>query len=414
MGKLALTGGEPVRTSPFPSWPVYDEREKKYLLEVLESGRWGRNSGNKNSEFERKFAEFQEAKHAITVCNGTVALRVALYATGIGPGDEVIVPSYTFIATATTVIEANAIPVFADIEENSFNISPESVEELVNERTRAIIPVHFGGAPANMDRILEIAKKHSLVVIEDAAQAQGSEWKGNRVGALGDAGTFSFQLSKNMTAGEGGAVVTNDDAVAERVLSFYNCGRKPGYPWYIHFEISGNYRLSEFQAAVLLAQLEREEEQIRRRNENAAYLNQLLSSIEGVEPIRYPDYVRSSYYLYIFKYSKEAFGEIDKNTLVEALRAEGIPAMEGYPFPLYRQPLFQKGEFWKRGCPFSCRFYGKKPDYRDVKHFVAERACQVGLWLPNYVLLAQRKDMEDIAEALEKIRKNIDELRRKA
>ncbi len=412
MGRLAAAGGRPVREKPFPPWPIFGEREKELLFKVLESRQWCRIGGNFNKKFEEKFAEFQQARFALTVCNGTVAIRTALFAAGIGPGDEVIVPSYTFVATATAVMEVNAVPVFADIDWETFNLSPSSVEDLINERTAAIIPVHFAGAPADMDRIKEIAEKHGLAVIEDAAQAQGSEWKGRRVGAIGDAGTFSFQLSKNMTAGEGGAVVTNREDIAERARSFHNCGRKEGYPWYFHFDISSNLRLTEFQAAILLAQLEREEENLAKRRQNAAYLTSLLSQIEGIEPISYPEHVKSSYYLYIFKYKPEAFGGVSKEVFVKALNAEGIPVMPGYPFPLYRQVLFQQGRSWKRGCPFSCSFYRGKVDYKNLYHPNAERACQVGLWLPNYVLHGEKRDIEDVAEAINKLKENIDELRR--
>ncbi|MHB2153720.1 DegT/DnrJ/EryC1/StrS family aminotransferase [Calditrichota bacterium GD2] len=411
MAKLAINGGTAVRTLPYPLWPVYDEREKQLLLKVLESRQWGRIGGAMNEKFEQLFAAFQQARYATTVCNGTIALRIALFAAGVGPGDEVIVPSYTFVATATAVIEANAIPIMADIDLNTFNIDPVAIESLITERTKAIIPVHFGGAPVNMDRIMEIAQKHSLMVIEDAAQAQGSEWRGRRVGAIGHAGTFSFQLSKNMTSGEGGAIVTNDDTIAETIKRFHNCGRKPNNPWYLHFEISGNYRLSEFQAAVLLAQLEREEQNIALRTKNAKYLNELLMEVEGIEPITYPEHVKSSYYLYLCKYQKEAFGGLPKEKFVKALNAEGIPVMEGYPFPLYRQPLFQERKFWKAGCPFSCAYYNQEVDYRKIYHANAEKACEIGLWLPNYVFHGNAADVEHIAEAINKVKQYAHELK---
>ena len=411
MAKLAIRGGTPVRQQPYPSWPVFDEKEKQLLIEVLESGQWGRMSGQMNELFEKKFGAFQQAKYVTTVCNGTVALRIALFAVGVGPGDEVIVPSYTFVATATSVIEANAIPVMADIDPNTFNLDPKAVESLITERTKAIIPVHFGGAPTNMDEIIEIARKHNLAVIEDAAQAQGAAWKGKKTGTLGDVGTFSFQLSKNMTSGEGGALVTNNPEIAERIKRFYNCGRKPGYAWYYHFEISGNYRLSEFQAAVLLAQLEREEANIRKRAAMARYLTKALEAIPGIEPIVYPDHVESSWYLFLMKYRKEAFNNISKMNFVKAMNAEGIPIMEGYPFPLYKQPLFQEAKFWKNGCPFNCSFYGKSPNYKEVHHPQAEEACEVGLWLPNYVLHGSESDLDDVVRAIRKIQNYADEIK---
>ena len=321
-----------------------------------------------------------------------------------------IIPSYTFIATASAVIEANAIPILADIEEDTFNISPESIKSLITEKTKAIMPVHFGGAPANMDEIMKIAKQHNLKVIEDAAQAQGSKWNGKRIGAIGEAGTFSFQQSKNMTAGEGGAIVTNDDSIEEKIRSFHNCGRKIGEPWYYHFNIGGNYRLSELQAAVLLAQLEREESNIKKRTENAKYLDQLLSKELGVEPIIYSDKVESSYYLYIAKYNSEIFNNIPKLKFVEAINAEGISMLGGYPFPLYNQPVLKENKFWNHGCPENCSYYGKKNVYANIKHPAAEKACKDGLWFPNTVLHGSKSDIESIVEAINKIKKYSSEL----
>jgi len=411
MAKLAVNGGTPVRNSEFPAWPIYDNRERELLLEVLESRKWGRIGANKNEEFEKLLAEFQHTKYATTVCNGTIALRIALFAAGIGPGDEVIVPSYTFVATATSVIEANAVPVMADIELDTFNIDADSIESLITERTKAIIPVHFGGAPVNMDKILQIAKKYKLVVIEDAAQAQGSEWNGRRVGSIGDMGTFSFQLSKNMTAGEGGAIVTNNEKFSETIKRFHNCGRKPGYPWYLHFEISGNYRLSEFQAAILLAQLEREEENINKRTESSKYLNQLLETVKGVDAVVYPDNIKSSYYLYILKYDKKEFDGLPKEKFVEAMNSEGIPILAGYPFPLYKQPIFKDKKFWKSGCPIVCDYYAKEVNYEQVYHPGAEKACDIGLWLPNNVMHGEKNDIDDIMTAINKIKQNVREIR---
>jgi dTDP-4-amino-4,6-dideoxygalactose transaminase len=410
MAKLAISGGVPVRKEPISSWPIFDEKEKKYLLKALENGQWGKTSGKLNEEFEKKYSAFQNAKHTITVCNGTVALRIALYAAGVGPGDEVIIPSYTFVATATAVIEANAVPVFVDIDEDTFNISPESIEKAITEKTKAIMPVHFAGAPCNMIRIMDIAKRHNLKVIEDAAQAQGSSWNGKRVGTFGDAGTFSFQLSKNMTSGEGGAIVTDDDLMEEKMRSFHNCGRKIGNPWYLHFGMGGNFRLSEFQAAILLAQLGREEKNLAKRQANAEYLTELLKQIDGIEPVIYPNEAKSSYYLYAAKYKKEFFNNVPKKKFIEALNAEGISALEGYPFPLYRQPLFIEKNFWPKGCPGACSLYAKNIDYTKLFHPASEKICDIGFWLPNLVLHGTKRDVESIAKAIKKIQENSAEL----
>jgi len=263
------------------------------------------------------------------VTSGTVALRIALLASDIRAGDEVIVPPYTFLATATAVVESNAIPVFVDIDPDTFDIDPAAVEAAITERTRAIIPVHLGGLPARMDDILEIAKRRRLTVIEDAAHAHGAAYKGRRVGALGNLGCFSFQSSKNLTSGEGGIVVTDDDELAVRVRSIHNCGRRPGGEWYEHCEISGNYRLGEFQGAVLNAQFDRFDDQAACREDNGQYLTAQLQEIPGIAPqVRDDDCTRHGYHLFPFRVDPEAFG-VPRDVFVEALAAEGIPARAG-------------------------------------------------------------------------------------
>ena len=283
---LAIHGGKPLRTRPFPEWPIFGEVEEQYLLRALRSGKWGRLAGNEVAQFEKSFAEYHQAKHAVAVVNGTVGLRLALIAAGIGEGDEVIVPPYTFLATASAVVEANATPVFADLELDTFNIDPASVESLVTPRTKAVIPVHLGGQAVNLDALLAIAKRHNLVLIEDAAHAHGAEYKGRRVGAIGQMGMFSFQSSKNLCSGEGGIVLTNHDDLAERLRSIHNCGRRVGRAWYEHFTIGGNYRLSEFQGAVLNAQWTRFDEQTTTRDANGKYLAERIARIPGLYPQR--------------------------------------------------------------------------------------------------------------------------------
>jgi len=284
--QLAIHGGRPVREKPFPTWPVFGEPEEQALTRTLRSGKWGKLDGSEVAAFERDFARYQGSEHGIAVVNGTVSLQIALMAAGIQGGDEVIVPPYTFLATATAVITANATPVFADIELDTLNLDPKAVEALITPRTRAIIPVHFAGLPADMDAIMAIAQRHNLIVIEDAAHAHGAEYKGRRAGSIGHMGSFSFQSSKNLTAGEGGFITTNDPELAERCRSIHNCGRRPGHAWYEHFVISGNYRLSEIQGALLNAQLQRLEEQARRRDENGRYLTEHLGQIPGIKPQR--------------------------------------------------------------------------------------------------------------------------------
>lgn len=408
MGKLAVNGGEKVRTKPFPAWPVFDDREANALEEVCRSGHWGCLSGSKVSEFETKFAAFQEAKFGTCVVNGTAALEVALQAVGVNAGDEVIVPPYTFIASASSVLTVGAIPVFVDIEPETYNLDPSKIEGAITDKTKAILAVHLGGRPADMDSIMAVARKHRLKVVEDAAQAHGAAWNDRRVGAIGDAGTFSFQSSKNLTAGEGGIVVTNDPEVHARAWSLHNCGRIPEGEWYEHRTLGWNMRMTEFQGAILLTQMERLEEQMKTREENARYLDKLFSEIEGVTPQKHdPRVTTNAYHLYIVRYSADGLGGLPRAKFLEALTAEGIPCSSGY-VPLYREHLFHVEP---DGCPLGCRFYGRKMDYSKVSCPVAEHACaNEALWIFQSVLLGTKDDMNDIAGAVSKVRENVDEL----
>ena len=396
--KLAIHGGQPVRSSSFPSWPVFGEAEEQRLTRVLRSGKWGRSEGGEVAQFERRFADYHEAKHGIAVVNGTVALRLALLAAGIEAGDEVIVPPYTFVATASAVVEANAVPVFADIEIETFNIDPKAIEEVVTSRTRAIIPVHFGGLPANLDAILEIAARHNLVVIEDACHAHGAAYKGRRVGALGHLGVFSFQSSKNLNCGEGGIILTNDDALAERCWSLHNCGRRPDRPWYEHYRLAGNSRLSEFQGALLNAQWERFPSQADTRENNGLALAERLAPIPGIDPqTRTADCTRHGYHLFSIRFNPDEWGVL-RAAFLEALSAECIPHFPGYPIPLYRQVLFEEREFESYTGARS------KTEYGQVHCPACEKICdQQGVWLPQHLLLGDRRDVEDIAAAFEKV-----------
>jgi dTDP-4-amino-4,6-dideoxygalactose transaminase len=308
LSPLAFFGGEKVRTRPFPAWPVFGPEEELRLLRVLRSGKWGKLHGDEVAEFERRFAALHGCKHGIAVVNGTVSLRIALMAAGIHAEDEVIVPPYTFLATATAVLEANAVPVFADIDLATFNLDPASVEAAITPRTRAIIPVHMAGQSADMDALMAVARKHRLTVIEDAAHAHGASYKLRPAGSLGHLSSFSFQSSKNLTSGEGGIVCTSDDDLAELCRSIHNCGRIAGGLWYEHHLMSGNYRLGEFQGAVLNAQLDRLEEQTQTRDRNGASLAAKLRDIPGIHPQTRPaDCTRHSCHQSCRPLSRSAF-----------------------------------------------------------------------------------------------------------
>ena len=396
--KLAVKGGNPVRTRPFTKWPIFDEREEEALIEVLRSGCWGRISGKKNEEFEEKFSQFVGARYGVTCVNGTAALEIALRAMGIGKGDEVIVPAYTFIATASACMLVGADPVFVDIDPDTYNIDPGQIEQAITAKTKAIIPVHISGCPANMDEIMKVARKYNLLVLEDAAQAHGAEWKGIKVGSIGDMASFSFQASKNINAGEGGAITTNNKQFADMAWSLMNVGRVKDGGWYDHPVLGWNYRMTEFQAAILLAQMERIEEQMKKREENAKYLAEGLKKIGGVDPLA-PDegVTRHAYHLFIFKYQGEEFKNVNKDEFIKALNAEGIPASSGY-VPLYKFPAILE---W----PYKGR------DYKDVYLPATEKACyEEGIWLPQNVLLGPKEDIDDILSAITKVKDNIDEL----
>lgn len=392
MEALAIQGGTPVRTKPFPTWPVYGEEEERLLLEVLHSGKWGGVGRVKLAELEEKFAALHDAKYAISTVNGTIALTVALKAAGVEAGDEVIMPPYTFIATATSALLFGAIPVFADVEPETLLLDPDKVEEAITPKTKAIITVHIAGAPSNMTRLKEIADKHGLALIEDAAQAVGAQWEGKGIGALGDFGTFSFQSSKNVNAGEGGMILTNSEELADYAWSIANVGRVRGGGWYQHEYVGWNLRMTEWQAAVALAQLTRLEEQMRKRERNAKLLTELLSEIDGIETMRWdPRITRHAYHLYLFKLSPEAAERLDKKEVVRRVCAEGIPLLEGYVSLNRNQAVLREIEKWT----------GEKRTYSCP---VSERASEKeAFWLPQNVLLAEEEDMQDIARAMKKV-----------
>lgn len=410
MPKLAINGGPKVRgDKAFPSWPVFDHTERRALKDVLESGKWW--YGEKVAEFERAYADYQDAQFGITTTNGTAALYIALLACGIGAGDEMIVPPYTFMATASAVLQANAIPVFADVELDTFNIDPSAVEAAITPKTKGILPVHFGGLPADMDAIRQIAKEHHLVVIEDACHAWGSEWNGVKVGALGDMGCFSFQMSKNITAGEGGIVLTNQEELADRARSFSNCGRLKEGAWYAHYLLGGNFRMTEMQAALLLCQLARLDDQVTVRERNGQFLDAELGKLPGIRPLRRdPRVNRRSWHLYSFLYEADALKGLPRARFVEALQAEGLHVSTCYPVPLYKHELFTNQGEGPGFCPISCPYYGKPMDYTKVHCANAEEICKTMVMFFQHDLLGTQEDMQDIVDAVKKVSAHADEL----
>ena len=410
-GKPAILGGKAIRTKPFHGWPVWDKSAEEHILSILRSGNWYRGRGDTVTEFEKKYAELLGVKRCVCTMNGTNALLSAMHVLDVGVGDEVIVSPYTFIATYNVVIGSSALPVFVDTDPETFQINPDKIEERITKRTRAIMPVHILGLPANMDRINAIAKKHNLIVIEDACQAWLAEWKGKKCGTLSDLGCFSFQNSKHLPIGEGGAVVGNDEELMDRVHSYHNCGRPygcvkrtSGYPI-----IGTNRRMTEYQAAIGLSQIQRLEADTERRNKNAKYLTSRIKDIPGILPHKlYDGVTRAAYHLYPFRFKKEPFNNMSRNRFLAALRAEGVPCSGGYG-PQYKDGLIEaalNSKNFKRS--FSKTRLNR---YREELHYPDnDQLCKEAVWLSQTLLLGSKADMDDIADAIQKIYENRDKL----
>lgn len=408
MSDLALLGGKQSKTKPFPVWPQYGDAERRALQQVLESRVWWRTPGHRTLEFERAFAEYHGAKHGVAVTNGTAAIEVVMAALGIGPGDEVIIPNFTFVATASAVLFAGALPVMVDVSRDTYCIDPALVETAVRPRTKAIIAVHMGGQPADLDRLGEIAVQHNLALVEDSSHAHGSQWRGRGVGTFGRAGTFSFQSSKLMTAGEGGIVITNDDDVERMARSVHDCGRMPGEWFYSHYIYGSNYRLSEWQGAVLHAQLSRLDEQTQCRHRNARLLDTLLRPIAGITPQKLdPRCTRNGHYAYIFHVDASGFSGITNAQFIKALNAEGIPTQASYP-PVHSLDLFQSGEYRKRLADAQ---KAEAHDFLRQPFPETQRAAWNTVWIPQPALLGDEQDMHEIAGAITKIQKSAAQLR---
>jgi dTDP-4-amino-4,6-dideoxygalactose transaminase len=396
--QLAINGGPKTINKEF-AWPIFDNDDINAITEVAKTGAWGNpNCDGLVEQVEKDFAAFCGSKYALSCVNGSVALRLALIACGVRPGDEVIVPPYTFIATASIVLEANCVPVFVDIDPDTYNLDPKEVEKAITSKTKAIIPVHFAGQSCDMDALMGLAKTHNLRIIEDTAHAHGGEYKGKKLGSIGDAGCFSFQSSKNLTSGEGGMIVTDDEELYDMMNSLRNVGRVKGGQWYQHHNLGCNYRITQLQAALLSKQLERLDDQTQKRNENGLYLNSLLEQIDGITPLkRGLGETLHTYHIYIFKYDKSAFNNLSKNEFADMLAAEGVPSFMGYPEPLYKQPLFQEKNF-------MCYAIPEEVDYTGVCCPETEKACyEDAVWVMQHAMLGTKEDMDAIAAAIKKI-----------
>lgn len=408
MSELAILGGCAERTRPFMPWPQYAAGDLERLKGVLESRNWGGYPfpNQLASEFAQTFAAYHGAKYGCCVANGTIALVVALQAAGIRFGDEVIVPAYTWDGTAAAVLFAGGVPVFADIDPDTYCLDIESARAAITSRTRAIIPVHLAMRFADMDALQRLAAEHKLVVIEDCAHVHGGQYKGRGAGSMGDLGCFSFQSSKIMTAGEGGIIITSRLDYFELVQSIVNCGRASVTDQFKKRVIGSNYRITEFQAAILLGQLEQLPALAEKRTRHAALLSRRLTGIDGISPIPpQPALTREAIYNYLFRYRGT---EASRDLFVAALDREGIPCDGRFYEPVYRSDLFRVNP-----DDFPQLKIGRsEPVNYDSCHCpVAERAAyNESVWLPQFLLLGDEQDVEDIARGVRKVAANVKEL----
>jgi perosamine synthetase len=358
--QLAINGGPKTREKPFPPWPVLGYDDGAAASEALRSGRLTQLTGGYVRDFESAFGRWHGVRECVATSSGTTAIHVALAALDVGEGDEVIVPAHTFIASATPVLHQRAKPIFADVDERTFCLDPESMRERMTDRTKAIIAVHLNGHPADMGSIMEIAGERGIPVVEDAAQAHGAKYTGTLVGTIGVLGCFSFWEDKIITTGgEGGAIVTNDSALAERMARIRHHGEGPieGERAYYHVELGHNFRMTSMQAATGVVQLRQLDEYLTARRSNAAYLSERLGEIGPIDQPFVADYATHSYYKYICRLDPDA--GIPIADFVAAVAAEGVPISRRYPTPLPQQPVFRDAGLGGEQCPVAERIAGE-------------------------------------------------------
>jgi perosamine synthetase len=405
--KLALEGGNPVRPRRFPEYhAVVDEKEIKAVTRVLRSNTWRR--GPVTEQFEHDLRDHFGVKHALAVSNGTAALHVAMAALGLGPGDEVITTPYTFVASASVALYQNSVPVFADIDSESFNLDPSAVEKVINPRTKGIVVVHLAGHPADMNRFCEIAKRHGLWLIEDTAQASGALYRGKFAGTIADVGTFSTVDGKIMSTGEGGFCLTNDDELAQRMGSFHNfCRGHATSNIHQFYGIGYNYRMTELQAAIGREQLKKLDRMVGTRRRNAAYLTKRLREIKGVSAPSEAPWVRHAFYYYALRIDRQAL-EVSREQFEKALSAEGIPVnpSRSTPFVPKTELFARRIGFGSTSCPFSCPHRSNPIDYTSQRLPVAEAVDREVFWLTDALPILTRKDLNDIIAAVDKVASN--------
>jgi len=403
--RLAIHGGEPVRREPLPTKRPIGEEELQQLREVIESGQLFRWTGTKVSEFEREFARFYGVKHAVASTSGTAAIHIALGAVNPDPGSEVVTSPISDMGTVIPILAQNCIPIFADLDPETYTLDPSDLRRRITDKTRVIIPVHLFGFPCDMDPIMEVAEEHGLYVIEDCAQAYLAEYKGRWVGTIGHLGAFSLQMTKHMTTGDGGITVTNDDELAERARLFMDKGWRRRAPTFARcYAMFGfNYRMTELQGAVALAQLRKVRWVVERRRWVAEQLNKRIEQLEGVYPLKSTRERKGSYWLYPIRIDAQLLG-VSNVEFAEALRAEGIPAGAGYiGEPLYMAEWLREHRVYGRSkCPFECPLYGRTVEYGPGLCPNAERILKEIVTIPCNEFFTE-DDVEDIARAVEKV-----------
>jgi 3-amino-5-hydroxybenzoate synthase len=392
----------------FPKWPIYDNNEIKALENVIKSGNWwcgapSVHQGENVWKFQEEFAKFQGAEHCIAVFNGTVAIEAALMALDIGLGDEVIVSDYTFVASASAVVATNAVPIFCDINPETFVLDVDQVEKLINKRTKAIIPVHLGGNPVEMDKLKELTDKYNIKIVEDCAHAHGSCYKNKMMGNWGDAGAFSFQASKVLTSGEGGAIICNSKSLADKIYSYIDCGRLKNKYFYKHVIYGTNYRMTEYQAAILKEQMKKFNPQHETRNQNAKYLNEKLNEIDGIITMKpTPGTTELGWYVYPFIFEPKKFGGLTKQEFYKKLNRNGIPTDDCYP-PLHGLDCFKNIKL-KKGIDYSDANWGEEKS-NNANFPIVSDIYSRSIEFPQELLLANKTQLDWVIEFIKSLKK---------
>ncbi len=405
--KPAMLGGTPAHPAGWPRWPQWNESWEPKIVDVLRSGRWScSGGGGEVADFEAAYAKLLGAKRCVATASGTTALITALHVMGVDAGDEVIVSPYTFIATYNVILMHRALPVFADTDPATLTMDPASIESRITDRTRAIVPVHIFGMPCDMDPILAVGKKRDLAVVEDSCQAWMAQYKGRSCGTLADLGCFSFQNSKHLPAGEGGAVTGNRGELLDRCQAYHNCGREFGtFKGDGCFSRGTNFRMTHYQAAMLEQQIEKLITDTKRRQENADYLIAGLKQIPGIQPVRLPENSRAVWHMFPFRYDAEQFNGLSRDKFLKALSAEGVSCSRGYDEQYYDGLLDEaiQSRGFQRLFPAE-RLKAYRNSFAELKG--NRRVCETTVALYQTMLLADRSDMDRILEAIRKIQKH--------